>query len=108
MIDKILDKIAELLWSRLEPMMKKAYADGYRDGSERGYKEGHHDGAVSTTDEVTRRMAKVYEVCRAKAKEDAYAEAGAIEIEDISKEAFDNMFRDSIDALDKLAEDGVI
>ena len=91
MMDTILNKIADLLWSRLEVKIKEAHADGYRRGNERGYVEGHEDGYISSHEDLVRRVATLYDAVHATATRDAYAEAGAIEIEDISVEDFDKL-----------------
>ena len=94
MFESTIEKITESVWNKLEPKIINACEEGYTRGRIYGYVEGHEDGTLSATDDVIRRMTYVYDFIAAKAKEDAYAEAGAIDIEEISKEHFDAIIDD--------------
>lgn len=58
-----------ILEKLLKPIIEKAYEDGYKKGA----------------DDIVRRMAYVYDVCRLKGLEDGLADAGAIDISDIKE-----------------------
>lgn len=60
--------INELLRKHMQPIIKEAQEEAYKQGAE----------------DVIRRFAFVYDEVRKLAREDAYAEAGAIPIEDIT------------------------
>ena len=66
-----------------EKVLKKYMQPIIEDAQEEAYKKGAED--------VIRRFAFVYETVAQTAKADAYAEAGAINIEEISKEEFDQI-----------------
>ena len=85
----MLDKIVDLIWERLEPRIERACAEGYKKGEIHGYVAGKEDGYVESADDIIRRMTTVYDVVRHNAQIDAYADAGAIDIKDISAEEFD-------------------
>lgn len=59
----------------LKPIIAEAYAEGYKQGA----------------DDIAHRMAYIYDVCRERGKADGYAEAGAIDIEEITKEEWGNI-----------------
>ena len=61
----------------LEPKIKEAYDEGYKVG----------------TDDVIRRLAYVYDAVRQTAKIDAYAEAGAMDIDEVTKEQFEGFVK---------------
>lgn len=63
----------------LKPIIEEAYADGYKKGAE----------------DIAHRMAYIYDACRELGKADGYAEAGAIKIEDISAEEFEEVCGDA-------------
>lgn len=67
----------------LEKVLKKYMQPIIKEAQEEAYKKGAED--------VIRRFAFVYETVAQTAKADAYAEAGAINIEEISKEEFDQI-----------------
>ena len=94
MFEQMIEKMSDLIWTKLEPRIIKACEEGYTRGRVYGYSEGHDDGAVSATDDVIRRMTYVYDFIRHKAEEDAYTQAGAINIEEISKNEFDAIIDD--------------
>lgn len=100
MIDKILNKLAELmvtlLWPRLEVEIKKLNGVAYRNGNDSGYVQGHEDGYISGHADLIRRVSKLYDEVHKTATLDAYAEAGAIPIEDINEEQFDALVEDDI------------
>ena len=54
----------------LRPIIEEAYLEGYKKGAE----------------DIVHRMAFVYDICRERGREDAFAEAGAIDIEEITRE----------------------
>ena len=58
-----------ILEKLLKPIIEKAYEDGYKKGA----------------DDIVRRMAYVYDVCRRKGLEDGLADAGAIDLSDIKE-----------------------
>lgn len=91
MFEKLLDKLAELLWKRLEPRIIKACEEGYKRGEVTWYVSGVSDGYAECAEDITRRCGQLYEIIRQKAKEDAYTESGAINIEEVSKEEFDQI-----------------
>ena len=74
----MIEKLAELIWQKLEPRIKEAYDEGYKVG----------------TDDLIRRLAYVYDSCRQTAKADAYAEAGAIDVNEIAEEEFNAIVDD--------------
>ena len=88
MIEKFADRIAEMVWAKLEKRIIAACEEGYKRGETYGYVEGHEDGGISATDDLMRRLAYLYNFCRETAIKDAYAEAGAIPINEISEEEF--------------------
>lgn len=94
MFEQMIEKMADLIWTKLEPRITKACEEGYIKGRVYGYGEGHEDGAATATDDLIRRMTYVYDYISAKAKEDAYTEAGAIDIEEIGKDQFDEILDD--------------
>ena len=67
----------------LEKVLKKYMQPIIKEATEEAYKQGAED--------VIRRFAFVYETVAQTAKADAYAEAGAVNIEEISKEEFDQI-----------------
>ena len=67
----------------LEKVLKKYMQPIIKEATEEAYKQGAED--------VIRRFAFVYETVAQTAKADAYAEAGAINIEEVSKEEFDQI-----------------
>ena len=91
MIEKLLNKLAEMLWARLEPKIIKACEEGYKRGELTWYSSGVADGYSECAEDITRRMGQIYEIISQKAREDVYTEAGAIDIEEISKEEFDQI-----------------
>ena len=66
----------------LEKVLKKYMQPIIKEATEEAYKQGAED--------VIRRFAFVYETVAQTAKADAYAEAGAINIEEVSKEFIDS------------------
>ena len=64
----------------LEKVLKKYMQPIIKEATEEAYKQGAED--------VIRRFAFVYEAIAKTAKEDVYADAGAIPIEEISKEQY--------------------
>lgn len=71
----MLDKITEMVWEKLEPKVADVVEEAYKKGAE----------------DTIRRFAFVYDTIAKSAKEDAYAEAGAIPIEEITKEQYEEM-----------------
>ena len=69
------DKLAELIWKILEPRLEEVIQKAYVKGGE----------------DVIRRFAYIYEAVGEMAKQDAYAEAGMIPIEEISKEQYEEL-----------------
>lgn len=63
----------------LKPIIAEAYSEGYKKGAE----------------DIAHRMAYIYDICRERGKADGYAEAGAIKIEDISAEEFEEVCGDA-------------
>ena len=74
----MMEKLAELIWKALEPKIAEV--------TEKAYIKGGED--------MIRRFAFVYDAVAKTAKEDVYADAGAIPIEEISKEQFDAIVDD--------------
>jgi len=76
----------ELLKKYMQPIIEDAYKQGAED--------------------TIRRFAFVYDVVRQNAIEDVYAEAGAIDIEEVDEElsldVFDDMFKEAMEPLEKL------
>ena len=70
--------IADMIWKQLEPKIAEVAENAYVKGSE----------------DTIRRFAFVYDAIAKQAKEDIYAQAGAIEIPEISKEQFDAVIDD--------------
>ena len=70
--------LADIIWKQLEPRFEETI--------ERAYVKGGED--------VIRRFAFVYDAIAKTAKEDVYTNAGAIPIEEISKEQFDAIVDD--------------
>ena len=66
-----------------EKILRKYMQPIIKDAQEEAYKQGAED--------TIRRFAFVYDTIGQKAKEDAWAEAGAIPIEDLSPEVFDEI-----------------
>lgn len=66
----------------LEKVLKKYMQPIIEEAQEEAYKRGAED--------VIRRFAFVYETVAQTAKADAYTEAGAIDIEEVSKEFIDS------------------
>lgn len=64
------DKLAELIWAKLEPRIAKVVEDAYKRGA----------------DDTIRRFSFVYDAIAKTAKEDVYAEAGAVDIQEIKKD----------------------
>ena len=71
----MIDKITELIWTKLEPKIAEVAEDAYKKGAE----------------DIIRRFSFVYDAVRQTAKEDAYAEAGALDIDQITGEQFKEM-----------------
>ena len=67
----------------LEKVLKKYMQPIIKEATEEAYKQGAED--------VIRRFAFVYEAVAQTAKADAYAEAGAVTIEEITPEEFDTI-----------------
>lgn len=86
MIDKLLNKLAEmivkLLWPCLEVEIKKLNGVAYRNGNDSGYVQGHEDGYISGQEDLIRRVTYLYDAVYDTAQKDAYADAGAIAIEE--------------------------
>jgi len=72
----------ELLKKYMQPIIEDAYKQGAED--------------------TIRRFAFVYDVVRQNAKEDAYAEVGAIDIEEISRDEFDDMMGHPMEMLEEV------
>ena len=66
-----------------ETILRKYMQPIIKDAQEEAYKKGAED--------VIRRFAFVYETVAQTAKADAYAEAGAVNIEEITPEEFDTI-----------------
>ena len=64
----MVEKLAELIWEKLEPRIKEAYEEGYKDGE--------------------RRILKAFEYGWNVGHEETMAKLGEINIEEISKEEF--------------------
>lgn len=88
MIEKFADRIADMVWAKLEGKIIAACEEGYKRGELYGYVDGREDGGQSATDDLIRRLTFLYDAVRQIAKEEAYAEAGAIPINEISEEEF--------------------
>ena len=73
-----MEKLAELIWKILEPRLD--------DVIERAYIKGGED--------MIRRFAFVYDAVAKTAKEDAYADAGAIDIDDLDVELSQTIFEE--------------
>ena len=65
--------VNEMMKKAIAPIIEEAYAEGYKKGAE----------------DIVHRMAYIYDYCREVGRADGYAEAGAIDIEEISKEEFE-------------------
>ena len=74
----MMDKLAELIWKILEPRLEDVIQTAYVKGGE----------------DVIRRFAFVYEKVADTAKADAYAEAGAISIEELDEELSQTIFEE--------------
>lgn len=70
--------IADIIWKQLEPRMKKVAEEAYKQGAE----------------DVIRRFAFVYDTVATKAKEDAYAEVGAIDLDNLDEELSMKIFEE--------------
>ncbi len=66
----MIEKLAELIWAKLEPRIKKTVEEAYNKGA----------------DDTVRRFAFVYDTIAQTAKADVYAQAGAIEIPETDEE----------------------
>lgn len=69
------EKLAEIIWKMLEPKIAEVAEESYKQGAE----------------DTIRRFAFVYEAIAKTAKEDVYADAGAIPIEEISKAKYEEL-----------------
>lgn len=87
-INNYITKVTDLMWSRIEPRIVQAAEEGYKRGVAYGYVAGHEDGYNSGTEDTIRRIATVYDAVRAKAREDLFAEEGAIDLEEIGADEF--------------------
>lgn len=67
----MVEKLAELIWEKLQPKIKEAYTEGYKDGE--------------------RRILKAFEYGWNVGHADTLAMLGDIDIEEISKEEFDQI-----------------
>ena len=72
----------ELLRKHMQPIIEDAYKQGAED--------------------TIRRFAFVYDVVRQNAIEDVYAEEGAIDVEEISREEFDDMMGHPMEMLEEV------
>lgn len=72
------EKLAELIWKQLEPRVKQVAEDAYKRGAE----------------DVIRRFAFVYDTVAKTAREDAYAEAGVIDIGELDEELSQTIFEE--------------
>ena len=73
-------KLADMIWKQIEPKFEESIEKAYVKGGE----------------DMIRRFAFVYDAVAKTAKEDAYAQAGAIEIPEISKDEFDKLARENL------------
>lgn len=74
----MIEKLAELIWKILEPRIDELLERAYVKGSE----------------DIIRRFAYVYDTVAKTAREDAYVEAGAIEIDDLDEELSKTIFEE--------------
>lgn len=74
----MMEKLAELIWKILEPRMEEVIANAYKQGGE----------------DIIRRFAFVYDKIAETAKTDAYADAGAIDIDDLDVELSQTIFEE--------------
>lgn len=74
----MMDKLAELIWKILEPRLEEVITKAYAQGGE----------------DLLRRFGFIYEEVRRIAREDAYAEAGAIPIEEVDEEFSQTVFEE--------------
>lgn len=95
MSEKLLDKIAELLWSRIEGRIIAACEEGFKRGEMFGYVSGHEDGSISGQEDLIRRVTYLYDEVHNQATKDAYAEAGAIDLEELDEELSLDVFDES-------------
>lgn len=91
MMEKLAEKIADIIWAKLENKIVTACEEGYKRGQTFGYIEGHEDGGISATDDLIRRVTFLYDAVYDSATKDAYAEAGAIPIDEIDAETFERL-----------------
>ena len=76
----------KIRWEELAPSLQEKFKNLQnliKEATEEAYKQGAED--------VIRRFAFVYETVAQTAKADAYAEAGAVNIEEITQEEFDTI-----------------
>ena len=74
----MMEKLAELIWKALEPKIAEV--------TEKAYIKGGED--------MIRRFAFVYDAVAKTANEDVYAEAGAIDIDDLDVELSQTIFEE--------------
>lgn len=74
----MMEKLAELIWKILEPRLEDVIQKAYAKGAE----------------DIIRRFAFVYDAVGEMAKQEAYAEAGAIPIEEINEEFSQTVFEE--------------
>lgn len=73
-----MEKLAELIWKILEPRMEEVITKAYRQGGE----------------DIIRRFAFVYDKVAETAKADAYADAGAIDFDELDEELSQTVFEE--------------
>ena len=73
-------KLADMIWKQIEPKFEESIEKAYVKGGE----------------DMIRRFAFVYDAVAKTAKADAFAQAGAIEIPEISKDEFDKLAKENL------------
>lgn len=67
--------VNEMMKRAIAPIIEEAYAEGYKKGAE----------------DIVHRMAYIYDYCREQGRIDGMTDAGAIDIEEITTEQFEEV-----------------
>ena len=92
MIERILDKLAELIvvkmWDRIEEILIRSVEEGVKRGINFGYIGGHEEGYTSGQDDLIRRVSYLYDFVRHAAEQESAIKKMEIPVEEISDEEF--------------------
>ena len=94
MIEKLIEKLAEMIWKYIEPRIVAACEEGFKRGCAYGYIDGHEVGYTSGQDDLIRRVSYLYDFVRHAAEQESAIKKMEIPVEEISDKEFQAIIKE--------------